>query len=447
MSIGITAGKDRMGSWSTALPECDPDEQYRFTAEFYREDRQDSGAYPEVSIWGKKNRLNTHRMIGDFQKLYVDVECPSALDEQEKRFMFINHSSGNTFWMRNPLLVKVGKRKEERQIPPDDGFFPIGVYGGSADNLAQIRNSGLNTAVVRLDEKNVSACMELDIHCTLSVPKDPEKLLNTLNQLDTLLQKGRFSFYVNDEPGLHSFPVWKAEDIQRILKKRYPERFTNMAILRPQVISEYQQSADYFMLDQYPIPNMPLVWLSDSMDEAAGEVGSNRLQSVIQAFGGERFAYSGWPRLPTYTEMNNLAFLSVIHGSRGIYFYTWPEITSTQEGKDDFEMVIRRLNSLRSWLQQKNDSEPVTVSMMSRYGLDPSGNSAVHCVSKTLYGTKMLMCANSIRTYTEAEIGVPENGPDEWQEYYTGEQFYTVDDTVRLKFEPLEVKVLMEIVL
>ena len=59
----------------------------------------------------------------------------------------------------------------------------------------------------------------------------------------------------------------------------------------------------------------------------------------------------------------------------------------------------------------------------------------------------MLMCSNSIRTYTGAEIAVPADGPDEWQEYYTGEQFYTVDETIRLKFEPLEVKVLMEVVL
>jgi hypothetical protein len=176
-------------------------------------------------------------------------------------------------------------------------------------------------------------------------------------------------------------------------------------------------------------------------------VGSNRLHSVIQAFGGGRFSYSGWPRLPTFAEMNNLAFLSVIHGSRGLYFYTWPEITATQESKDDFEMVIRRLNSLQSWLQQKNEPEPVTVNMVSRYRVDPSGNPAVHCITKTLYGTKMLMCTNSIRTYTEAEIVVPENGPDEWQEYYTGEQFYTVDDNVKLRFSPLEVKVLMEVVL
>ena len=214
----------------------------------------------------------------------------------------------------------------------------------------------------------------------------------------------------------------------------------------PRVIPDYQRSADYFMLDQYPVPNMPVTWLSDSMDEAAGFVGRNRLQSVIQAFGGDRFAHSGWPRLPTFAEMNNLAFLSVIHGSRGLYFYTWPEITSTQKSKEDFESVIRRLNSLRSWLQQKNDAEPLTVEMVSRYRFDPEGRPAVHCASKTLHGTKMLLCANTIATYTDADIVIPGESPGEWQEYYSGERFYTVGDDVRIPFSPLEIKILLEVV-
>jgi hypothetical protein len=41
------------------------------------------------------------------------------------------------------------------------------------------------------------------------------------------------------------------------------------------------------MLDQYPVPNMPMSWLSDSMDEAALHVGRAWLQSVIQAFDGD----------------------------------------------------------------------------------------------------------------------------------------------------------------
>ncbi len=443
-SVGITDGKDRQGSLGTVLPGCEPGEKYRFSAEFYREDLEDGSAYPEVSIWGKTYRLDTHRISGNFQKLHVAIDCPETVSEQQKHFQFKNSYPSTTFWMRNPILRKVNRNQATLDVSSDDGFFPVGVYGGSSDNLGQIRSIGLNTAVVRFEEKDVAACIEADMHCTLSVPKEPEKLIVALNNLEELLQEGNFSFYVNDEPGIHSFPVWKAEDIQRILKSRYPGRFTNMAIVRPQVVSDYQQSADFFMLDQYPIPYMPVTWLSDSMDEAAVVVGPNRLQSVIQAFGGGRFADSGWPRLPTFAEMNNLAFLSVIHGSRGLYFYSWPEITSTQQGRDDFEKVVRQLNSLRSWLQQKNDSEPVALEMVSRYRFDPTGKPAVHCAAKTLHDTKMLLCANTLGTYTEAEILIPGDGPAEWQEYYSGEQFYTLDNSVRMSFSPLEVKVLME---
>ena len=356
---------------------------------------------------GKSYRLDTHRSAGSFQTLHAAVECPETVGEQDKRFAFTNRYPSTIFWMRRPILKKVSRNQRSVQVPPDDGFFPIGVYGGSPDNLGQIKDSGLNSAVVGLDEKNLAACSTADIHCAFSVAKDPERLISVLDRLEPLLEKAHFSFYVNDEPGIHSFPVWKAEDIQRILKSRYPGRATHMAIVRPRVIPDYQGSADYFMLDQYPVPNMPVTWLSDSMDEAAGFVGRDRLQSVIQAFGGGRFAHSGWPRLPTFAEMNNLAFLSVIHGSRGLYFFTWPEIISTQKSKEDFESVIRRLNSLRSWLQQKNDAEPPTVEMVSRYRFDPKGKPAVHCASKTLYGTKMLLCANTIDTYTDAEIVIP----------------------------------------
>ena len=446
VSFGITGGNDQQGSVRIALPACEANKSYRFTAEFLRDSREDADTYPVVRIWGKEYSLNTHRVAGRFQRLAVDVECGTKVAEKDKAFSFLNRSSQNTFWIRNPVLKASIRKRNVDQRPLENNFFPIGVYGGSNDELSEIEKAGLNTAVVRLNKETIKACIDSEIHCTLSVPRDPETLIALLDQLENLLREGEFSFYVNDEPGIHSFPVWKSEDIQRILKDRYPQRFTNMAIVRPQVISHYHRSADYFMLDQYPIPNMPLTWLSDSMDEAAEFVGRNRLHSVIQAFGGGRFSAAGWPRLPTFAEMNNLAFLSVISGSRGLYFYTWPEITATKESRGDFLNVIKRLNSLRSWLEQENEADTIFVKMVSRYGVDPSGRSAVKCAMKSLQGTKMLLCANTIRTYTEAEIALTENDPEEWQEYYTGERFYSLSDAVTLSFSPLEVKVLMEVI-
>ena len=443
-SIGITAGQDRQGVWRVPVETCKPGGWYRFSAEFYRENRYDSHAYPYVKIWGKNYRLNTHRVYGKFQNIQMEFECDTEKEGNDEEFAFINNYPGTTFWMRSPRLQRIEKPNETFSPPVTDDFFPVGIYGGRKENLAQIKALGLNSAVIRLNEENVKLCSGTGMHCTVAVPRSPEKLLVALNGLETDLRDGRFSFYVNDEPGIHSFPIWKADDIQQILKEKFPDKPTGMAIVRPQVIQNYRNSSDYFMLDQYPVPNMPMSWPADSMDEAALHVDSARLQSVVQAFGGGRFARSGWDRKPSFEEMNNLAFLSIIHGSRGIYFYTWPEITATDEGKRDLEHVVKRLNSLRSWLVQKNDPSPVKITMLTKYRVDPSGNPAVHCTSKTNYGTRMMICANTLRTYTEADVFPPDGSTDVWQDYFGEAQVLKVDETLRLGFDPLEVKVLME---
>jgi hypothetical protein len=443
-SIGVTAGSDRQGQWFTALPTCDAGDRYRFTADFYRDDRSDPMAYPVVSIWGHDYRLNTHRMYGKFQPLRVDVNCPDVIEEGHNTFIFKTSSANATFWMRNPLLVKQEPFSQSPQVPPEHNVFPIAVYGANAENLREIKRIGCNGGVGRLNDTFISECLAQNIHCTVSVPRNPEKLILLLDELEPLINKGNFIFYVNDEPGIHSFSVTTAEDIQRIIKQRFPNAATNMAIVRPQVIPFYEAGADYFMLDQYPIPNMPMTWLSDSMDEAAEYVGRGRLQSVIQAFGGEKYASSGWPRLPTFEEMDCLTFLSIIHGSRGVYFYTYPEIAATAKSLEDFKRVVRRLNSLKSWLKVYNDEDPVAVKMTSRYQYDPAGKPAVHCTRKEQHGTRMLMCANTIGTYVEAEIGVKEGGALEWQEYFSGAGSRVVDDSILQLFSPYEVKVFME---
>ncbi len=443
-SIGVTAGSDRQGQWFTALPTCDTGDRYRFTADFYRDNRSDPMAYPVVSIWGHDYRLNTHRMYGKFQHLRVEVNCPDLIEEGFNTFAFKTTSAKATFWMRNPQLVKQEQFVQSPQVPPEQAVFPIAVYGANAENLGEIKGIGCNSGVGRLDDTFLSECLAQNIQCTVAVPRNPEKLILLLDQLEPLINKGNFIFYVNDEPGIHSFSVATAEDIQRIIKQRFPNAATNMAIVRPQVISFYEAGADYFMLDQYPIPNMPMTWLSDSMDEAAEFVGRDRLQSVIQAFGGDKFAASGWPRLPTFEEMDCLAFLSIIHGSRGVYFFTYPEIASTAKSLEDFKRVVRRLNSLKSWLKVYNDEELVEVKMTSRYQYDPAGNPAVHCTLKEQHGTRMLMCANTIRTYVDAEIGVEEGRSLEWQEYFSGARSRVADGSILLHFSPLEVKVILE---
>ncbi|SHH77348.1 hypothetical protein [Desulfofustis glycolicus] len=443
-AVGIVGGRDRQGSWSVELPACRQGSRYRFTAEFYRNDRLLNSGYPEVRIWGQSHRLNTHRMVGRFQPLFFEVVCPDQVPQREHHFAFVNNNPGVTFWMRHPRLVAHQPVERGGQEVPAQRFFPLGVYGAAADNLPAIKDIGLNSAVVGLDEAHLHACGEQGLHCLVSVPREPERLMVMLERFGGVLQTGDFSFYVNDEPGIHSFPRLQTEDIQRLLKERFPDRFTAMAIVRPQVVSHYRESADYFMLDQYPVPHMPMSWLADSLDEAAESVGGRRLMAVIQAFGGERFAESGWPRLPTFAEMNCLAFLAVIHGSRGLYFYSFPEISRSAEGREDFARVIRRLNSLRSWLALDNEETAIEVRMTSPNRFDPQGRPAVHCASKRQLGTRLLMCANTIGTTVEAAVPVAAGSALQWRDYFGSDRYYVVRDELYSQFAPYEVKVLME---
>jgi hypothetical protein len=444
VALGIVGGRDRQGRWRTPIPGCEQGERYRFEADFYRDDRADSRAYPEVRIWGERFRLDTHRMYGRYQRLFVELECLGVAGGGKEEFVFINGYPSTTFWMKNPSLAKIEGAGNAAHKMPEERFFPIGVYGAEAESLALIKKVGLNTAVIGMERENVAACLSLDLHCTLRAPRDAVKLTAKLEELKPLLSKGRFAFYVNDEPGIHSFPRDKAEDIQQVIKQRFPNSFTNMAIVRPQVVSEYTQAADYFMLDQYPVPNMPMVWLSESMDEAAAVVGRGRLQSVIQAFGGENYAAGGWHRFPSFVEMNSLAFLSVVHGSRGIYFYTFKQIQENEKRLEEFRRVVNRLNSLRTWLLVENSNDQPALRVTSRYKVDLSGNPAVHCAMKEQYGTQMLMCVNTLRTYVDSEVSIAGERSSKWQDYFTGEPYYIVDENVLLRFEPLGVRVLLE---
>lgn len=443
-AIGIQAGRDGQGRWSIGLPTCEAGRVYRFSGDFFRAERTDHHAYPEVAVWGQEVRLNTHRMAGAFQRLQALVTCPEQVSESERRFSFWNRYPGATFWLKDPRLEPWFEPDAVGEEPPAAEFFPIGVYGAKAENLAQIKELGLNGVVIRMDRQSLDSCREQGLHCLLAVAREPERLLVELGRLDADLEPERFSFYVNDEPEIHSFPVGTVGDIRRILRQRYPLHATAMAVVRPQALPFYREGADFFLLDQYPVPYMPLVWLADSLDEAAASVGVRRLQTVIQAFGGEHHAASGWPRPPTFAEMNCLAFLAVIHGSRGLYFYSFSEITKTPTGREDFGRVIKRLNSLRSWLVLENETDRPQVAMTSRYHLDPAGGPAVHCALKKQQGTRLLICANTIATSVSADITPGGSPAGLWQDYFALGIQPLAHGKLHHRFDPYEVAVWME---
>ncbi len=441
--FGITGGMDRGSLVEQTIPVCTPGKSYLFSGDFFRHTNVDR-AYPELEIWGQTHILNTHRVSGKFQHIRLHLSCTDGLDDNAGVFHFINRYPGQTFWLQSPRLLEKLSSVKKFHKDRNTGFFPIGAYGGNPDNLAEFKDLGLNSSILRLSKRALDMCGELRMHCTFALPHDSEKIKILLDSVGPFPESGSFSFYINDEPGIHSFPRWKARDIERLLEERYPDIPTMMAVVRPQVILDYEQAADFFMLDQYPVPSMPMSWLADSMDMAADVVGRDRLQSVIQAFGGKKWEKYGWPMMPTFEEMNNLAFLSLVHGSRGIYFFKYQAAMATEQGKEDLKAVVVRLQKLLPWLQSKNNFEQVAVDMTSINRVDPQGNPGVHCAVKIRGRKRMLVCANTLRTYASADMDMGGTESQVWQDFYSGKELLAVQSSLELDFLPLEVKVLVQ---
>lgn len=425
----FTKQENILASGEQSKEKCVPEKEYLFGADFLRE-KIVQAVYPEITLWGKSFSLNTHRIVGRYQHLRVNFTCTEEMAASGTvPLEMVQHQSGQQFYLRNPQLYQ--KHVFEQAMRPElnQDYFPVGAYGGKLNNLQEFKDSGLNSSILGLTREAVGKCMELDMHCIFSLPRDVEKIKILLDRVGPIPEVGRFAFYVNDEPGIHSFPRWKAKDINLLLKERYPGIPTMMAIVRPQVIPDYTQAADYFMLDQYPVPFMPMTWLSDSMDNAAETVGRKRLYSIIQAFGGDKWKVHGWPRLPTYEEMNCLAFLSILHGSRGVYFYNYQAAVSTKESRDSLEKVVSNIQKIQAWLTDDTDFATVNIDMVSANRFDPSGKPAIHCGEKKVDGKRLLLCANTIGTYVTAQIP------------FTGKTQQVVEKT---DFTPFEVKMYVD---
>ena len=447
--IGITTGNDGQGVWEAPLPACRAGDTFAFTAHLYRE-RWENDRYARARIWGREHRLDTHLLTRAFQPVTLRIRCPE--DQAEPVFRFVNPDPEETYWLCRPAV----RRRTESVPTPErartfqalyEDFFPIGVYGATRENLGVIKRLALNTVLIGGSgedlRRTVAACHETGLRYVVAVPRDPDRLVPFLDEIKSYVEPRNLAFYVNDEPGIHAFPKGRAEDIQRLIKRRFPDAATCMAVVRPQVCADYDHAADVFMMDQYPVPFQPMTWLSDSMDRAARDVGRGRLAAVIQAFGGAKWARVGWPRLPTWREMDCLAFLSVVHGSRGVLFFSFREIGATPEGREGLGRVVGRLNRVYPWLVRENEKADVGVEMISDCRVDPKGRPAVHACLKKKGEEMLVLAVNTIHVPVETVLSVPGmegTGVVYGEEVFSGIRVRMKTGRVRARLEPFGVK-------
>jgi hypothetical protein len=168
-------------------------------------------------------------------------------------------------------------------------------------------------------------------------------------------------------------------------------------MVRPQMVEAYREAADIFMLDPYPIPNMPLTWLADTLEEASRYVPRERLWAVIQAFGGgDEQVKCGWPRLPTYLEMRCLTYLALVHGAHGIFYFSYPDVHGDAKAWEGLTGIVGELRQLRTWLNIPNEACGLRLEMTSPFRADAAGRAAVHFCQKHRESDFLLILVNVI---------------------------------------------------
>jgi hypothetical protein len=264
-----------------------------------------------------------------------------------------------------PIQEKSQSSVSQRSI---NGFFPLGMYGATIENLSELKEAGFNCVqTYRRDHqflnKFVKETERLGLKVLIPYPEREAKaaLTSFLNQIKN--SRAMLAWYLADEPEGNAVPpryIWRWNQFLK-----HTTLFPGALVLvRADRTWEYAPASDIIMVDPYPIPKMPLTWLSKSIEEAKKWVGKKPVWAVIQAFDWSACPLDDdqriWGRNPTYEEERCLSYLALVHGATGLFYYTFQSgsyrIKDYPGHWNDVKRVVSELRTLSPLLLAPLDS-------------------------------------------------------------------------------------------
>jgi len=249
-----------------------------------------------------------------------------------------------------------------------DNFFPLGIYGAPIEALPEIKAAGFNAVQTSRREagflrKFIERAQGLGLKVLIPPPdgEDRETLHAFLDDIEA--SPAILAWYLADEPegrGIAPASIWR----WRRFLRAYTPFPGALVLVRAERAWDYAPAADILMIDTYPIPRMSLTWLSDSLEEAQQWTGGRPVWAVIQAFDWSAVPLKddprAWGRYPTYAEERCLSYLAVVHGAKGLFYYTFEREKFGTEGYqqhwDNIRRVIAELRSVYPLLRAPVDA-------------------------------------------------------------------------------------------
>jgi len=438
--LAIEGGPDRNGRVWCQVKNIRPHTDYRLEFNAYRL-KFTNGVYLEVEIFGQRHIINQHFSYGRIQPMFLRVNSGNTRGTTR---LTITNPHPEILAFGSPALRVAGSKVRNTwtaalvRLPT---FFPVGVFAATPDDLADIRAAGFNAVQSYDSTPNIIRGMAADakrlglsfLPNFRSYQADISRELGGSQEL--------LGFYIEDEPEGRSVLPGKMQALKESLKRDHTGVLTAVAMLRPQMVEAYRDSADIFMLDPYPVPHMPMTWMADTLEEAARHVSRERLWAVIQAFGGGKYVKDGWPRRPTFVEMRCLTYLALVHGAHGIFYFSYPEVKADTTSWEALKKIAAELRQLRTWLVAPDAPQSVQLEIASPFKVDANGRPAIHFCQKKRNGENLLVLVNVIdRPVSFYLKGFPQQLP--WlSEVINQQKSVVLDGNIREELGPYEARI------
>ncbi len=254
-----------------------------------------------------------------------------------------------------PPIQSAASDERGRIVVNGKPFFPILIYDAPADpdSLKKFRDHGFNMITVTKTE-DADAARQAGLYAAshskkmtsldsvlLGIGMD-SPVINLkpplLENLKADLEKTRVA--TPNRPIMHAIGYWLDEPKGVIANTLPPpEKYES-------VVQAIDVSAPYL----YPVPYQPIRTVGEAMARASAASGGKKpLLPVLQIF-----AWTATDRYPTAAELKCMVYLSLIHGARGIGYYSYNHVTGKKGVTFAQEQpeVWNSLKSVNAELQQ-----------------------------------------------------------------------------------------------
>lgn len=208
--------------------------------------------------------------------------------------------------------------------------FPIGIYGvNDPEHLGRLKKDGFDSFHTYSSDPVLLAALAKEatrhgMHMVIYPDRLREGSLSATNGWPV------DAWYLLDEPDVVKMSSAALRAISEKTRAWDPQRPQAFVIGQGSPAKIFGGIGDIMMMDWYPVPHMPAESVADQVDLVMAALPKEKpFWMVVQAYDWadettdpEKLKKGGGLRFPSHSEIRFMSYLAVLHGARGLFYFT-----------------------------------------------------------------------------------------------------------------------------